>query len=225
MLIIFFSYFFEFIYQYRFLLLTGLKNTSIIFLTATMISFVFGFIWGCLREKNISNSVVANISQFFAYIFQGVPFYLQLLIAYFILGPFFCITNETIIGILALGFCSAAYTSQIILTAIHSIPEEQLTLATSIGYSNYQKIRYLIIPQIIPYVIPLFISECDQLIKSISILSTIGILEITRSGLNIINTTFKPLPIYIFLVIIYLSFSMLLRGIATIYKSRLEIKS
>lgn len=222
---IFYSDFFAFIYQYRFLLLTGLKNTSIIFFSAGLISFFLGFLWGCLREKNISNSLIATIFKALAYLFQGIPFYLQLLIAYFIVGPFFCITSETVIGILALGCCSAAYTSQIILTAINSIPEEQLYLATSIGYSNYQKIRYLIIPQIIPYVIPLFISECDQLIKSIAILSTIGILEITRSGLNIINTTFKPLPVYIFLVIVYLSFSILLRGIARIYTSTLKRKS
>lgn len=108
---------------------------------------------------------------------------------------------------LFLGICSAAYTSQIILSSIKSIPSDQLSLANGLGYTLYQKILYIIIPQILPYVIPLFINECDQLIKSISILSTIGILELTRSGLNIINITFKPIPIYVLLAITYLSFS------------------
>jgi polar amino acid transport system permease protein len=215
-------HFFDCIHDNQLLILTGLRNTIIIFFISASISFFLGFLWGALREKTISHIIIGKITEYIAYIFQGIPFYLQLLIHYFIIGPFFGIYDEMIIGIISLGICSAAYTSQIIVTAIKSIEKEQLLLADNLGYSKYQKIKYIIIPQIIPYIIPLFISECDQLIKSISILSTIGILEITRSGLNIINTTFKPFPVYVFLVIVYLSFSILLRSMARIAKSRFE---
>lgn len=212
------------IYEYRFLLLTGLKNTTLIFISAACISFVLGFIWGCLRNEEIVPWWIAPIADFFCYLFQGIPFYLQLLISCFLIGPALNIKNELIIGTFSLGLCSAAYTSQIILSSIKSIAADQILLANSLGYSLPQKIIHIIIPQILPYVIPLFINECDQLIKSISILSTIGVLELTRSGLNIINLTFKPVPIYFFLAIIYLSFSFLLRYIAYLYKNKLYRK-
>lgn len=210
--------------DYYYLLLIGIKNTILIWFFSAIISLLIGFFWGILREKKIVPEKITFMANGCAYLFQGVPFYLQLLVSYFIIGPFLHIQNATIISIFALGICSAAYTSQIIQTAINTIPEEQWLLARSLGYSTYQIVYYVICPQIIDYVIPLFINECDQLIKSISILSTIGVLELTKSGLNIINITFKPIPVYFLLCIIYLSCSLLLRYAAYQYKKKLTSK-
>lgn len=211
------------LWQNYYLLFLGLLNTLGIWIASAVISFFLGLVWGIGREKKIFHFYVVFFANAFAYLLQGIPFYLQLLISYFIVGPFLQIDSAIVISIIALGICSASYTSQIILSAIQTIPDEQWYLASGLGYTKYQTVTFIILPQIMNYTIPLFINECDQLIKSISILSTIGILELTRSGLNIINITFKPLPVYIILASVYLFCSLLLRYIADNYKKKINI--
>ena len=200
----------------------GLKNTLFIWMCTTCISLLLGFFWGLCREKKLFTWYITKIFDILAYIIQGIPFYIQLLIIFFVIAPFFNINNAIFIGILSLGICSAAYSSQIIKTSLNAVPEEQWILARNVGYSKWQAIYYIILPQMVTYVIPLFINECDQLLKSISILSTLGILDFTRSGLNIINVTFKPIPVYIILLSVFLSCSLFLRYIIYSYNKKIK---
>lgn len=202
------------------LLFLGLKNTILIWALSAIISITLGFFWGLAREKRLFSWYITKIFDIFAYTIQGIPLYLQLLITFFIIAPFFKINNAVFIGIISLGICSAAYSSQIIKTSLKAVPDEQWILMRSIGYSKWNGIYYVILPQMTSHIIPLFISECDQLLKSISILSTLGILDFTRSGLNIINTTLKPIPIYIILLLVFLSCSLTLRYIVYLYNKK-----
>jgi ABC-type amino acid transport system permease subunit len=61
--------------------------------------------------------------------------------------------------------------------------------------------------------------ELEQLLKSTSLLATIGVTELTRTGMNIISRELNPLPVYLAIAIIYLLFSVVLSGI-TIYAER-----
>jgi ABC-type amino acid transport system permease subunit len=59
-------------------------------------------------------------------------------------------------------------------------------------------------------VLPALVGECDQLLKSTSIVSTIGVLELTGAGKNIITNHMNPLTVYVFLALVYLSMSTVL---------------
>jgi His/Glu/Gln/Arg/opine family amino acid ABC transporter permease subunit len=204
------------------ILFIGFKNTLQIWIISAMLSLNIGFMWGLLREKRLFDIRITTTFNIMAYFIQGIPFYIEALIAFFIIGPLFSITNPLMIGSIALGFCSASYTSQIIKTGLDAIAKEQWDLTRNIGYTKFQTVYYIIIPQIIQYIIPLFINECDQLLKSISILATLGVLDFTRSGLNIINQTFKPIPIYMILLTVYLLCSLCLRYVAHLYNKNLH---
>jgi His/Glu/Gln/Arg/opine family amino acid ABC transporter permease subunit len=204
------------------LFFVGFFNTLQIWLISSIISLFFGFFWGMFREKRLFMILINRFFDLFAYIIQGIPFYIQLLISFFIIGPYFYIENSIFIGIFSLGFCSAAYTSQIVKSSCNSVPKDQWELARNVGYNRRQTMYYIIFPQMFEYAIPLFINECDQLLKSISILSTLGILDFTRSGLNVINDTLRPIPVYIILLVVYLSCSLILRYIAYLYKNNLK---
>ncbi len=204
------------------LLFIGLKNTLLIWISTTIISITIGFFWGLLRNKRLFPYYINRIFDILSYIIQGIPFYLQLLIMFFVIAPFFNINNTILIGIVSLGLCSAAYSSQIVKTSLNAVSDEQWDLTRNTGYSKLQGIYFIIMPQMTPYLIPLFISECDQLLKSISILSTLGILDFTRSGLNIINNTFKPIPVYMILLLVFLSCSLFLRYTIYIYKKKMK---
>jgi polar amino acid transport system permease protein len=204
------------------LLLKGLQNTIFIWICTILISFFLGFVWGLHREERLFPWYITKTFDILAYVIQGVPLYLQLLIFFFIIAPFFKIYNAMFIGIISLGFCSAAYSSQIIKTSLNTISQEQWMLARGMGYSKWQTVYFIIIPQMLIHLIPLFINECDQLLKSISILSTLGILDFTRTGLNIINVTFKPIPVYIILFCVFLLSSLLLRYTTFLYNKKIN---
>lgn len=208
-----------------FLLSIGLRNTIKIWLISICISLLVGFFWGALREEKISHPYIAFFFDMLAYILQGVPFYILSLISFFYIAPWFGFTDSLWIGSCALGICSAAYGSQIIKVGYQSIPVEQWQLAKQLGYPRMTILVYIIVPQMITRVIPLYINECDQLLKSTTILSTLGILDLTKSGLNIISHTFEVLPVYTILFFVYLFLSMMLRYGAYFYKKNSMYKN
>jgi His/Glu/Gln/Arg/opine family amino acid ABC transporter permease subunit len=208
-----------------FLLSIGLLNTIKIWFISIFISLFIGFFWGSLREEKISNHYIAFFFDVLAYIVQGVPFYIVSLISFFYIAPCFGFSDSLWIGSCTLGVCSAAYGSQIIKVGYQSIPLEQWQLAKQLGYPRMTILVYIIVPQMITRVIPLYINECDQLLKSTTILSTLGILDLTKSGLNIISHTFEALPVYSLLFFVYLFLSMMLRYVAHFYKKNSMYKN
>jgi ABC-type amino acid transport system permease subunit len=199
------------LHKYYPLFIVGIKNTIFIWLCASIISFFIGITWGVLREKRIINNAMSFLFNYTAYLLISTPLYIQLLISTFVIFPFFGIKHILIIGISTLGICSAAYTSQITHTSLSSVSNDQWELARMLGYSKTQKLIKIIFPQAFPQFLPLFINEIDQILKSVSLLSTIGIMDITRASLNIITITFDPIPIYTILLIIYIFLSFFLR--------------
>jgi His/Glu/Gln/Arg/opine family amino acid ABC transporter permease subunit len=206
-------------FTYKKTLFLGMFNTILIWIFSAIISLIIGFFWGLMRNKNIIKGFyLRNVFDIFAYIIQGIPFYIQLLISYFIIfQSFVFIIPAFIIGTISLGICSAAYTSQIITGSIDSISSNQWKIAYSLGFSKFEVLYYIILPQAKLTIIPLFLNEIDQLLKSTTILSTIGIFEFTRASLNIISDTLNPKPVYLILALFYLFLSLLFRLIVKLY--------
>lgn len=207
------------------LLFQGAAMTCALWLTASIISLLAGTIAGavrCLRMR------IAYISEFFdliTFVLRGVPFYIQLLIAYFVLPDLLQINVPTfVIASLALGLCSAAYVSQMIRGGLNAIADGQWEAAQALGYSQLATLRFIIIPQVIRAISPSLIGELDQLLKSTSILSTIGVLELTRAGMNIIAREMNPISMYAAIAIIYLAMSTCLNIVGYWLEQRLKIE-
>ena len=130
--------------------------------------------------------------------------YVQVLIFYFAfpdllginLSPFFA-------GTLALGCNSIAYVSEIVRAGINSIPEGQWHACYVLGYSFIDTMKSIILPQMFKNVLPALTSEFVTLIKDTSILSIIGLVEMTRIANNINARMLQPMPIYLTLAFFY----------------------
>lgn len=149
-----------------------------------MFSYIFGtYVW-CLR---------------------CIPFLPQLLIAYFVI-PWLIGTSlsQEMAGILALGLCSTAYVAEIVRGSINTIPDGQWNACHILGYSLYATIRRVILPQSMHRALPALGSEYIQVIHATSVIGTIGALELTKVGSNIIAREMNPLIIYPAIAIFYL---------------------
>jgi len=204
----------ELINSFSPLLLQGMLTTVQVWLATALISLVLGFLWGIARCHRLRMPVFSKALDYITFVLRGVPFYVQLLIFYFVLPDLIKINLSPIAaGIISLGLCSAAYTSQLVRGGINAIADEQWEAAWTLGIPKISTLLYIILPQTIRTILPMLCSELDMLLKSTSIISAIGVLELTRVGMNIIASEMQVVSVYIIIALMYLAVSSLLNFI------------
>ncbi len=206
------------------LLLQGSLMTLQLWLCATLISLSIGIFLGVVRSEQIRVPVLSCILDVVTFMFRGIPFYVQLLIAYFVLPELMGIDlSAPAAGVITLGLCSAAYLSQIIRGSINAIPRGQWEATQVLGYTTPAALKYVILPQIVRSVVPGCAGELDQLLKSTSVISAIGVLELTGAAKNIIAREMNPLTMYVTIAVVYLLFSSILNGVSAALERRVTL--
>lgn len=190
------------------LLIKSAFTTLQLWISAASISLSAGLLFGIMRSKNVYLPGVTTVLNFVTFVLRGIPSYVLLLLVYFVLPDLLEINPSAFVcAIISLGLCSAAYVSQIIKVGFNAISDGQWEAAFVLGYTKIQTLRYIIIPQVLRKVLPTINGELDQLLKSTSVISSIGVLELTRAALNIISIQMQPIPIYLTIAAIYLVMS------------------
>lgn len=182
------------------LFLDGLKSTLLISFLSIFIGTLLGFVLFLLYKSNIKS---LNI---FSYIFvrflQGVPATVLLLTFYF--GIFGSVDIEPItVAIIAFSIYFSAYVCEIIKGAFLSINKNQIDSSYSLGFTKFQTFKYIIIPQVLSYVLPVYKNEGVSLIKLTSIAGYISVMELTKASDIIRNRTYEAFFPLIFTALIY----------------------
>lgn len=185
------------------------------------LSIVIGTLFAILSCRNLQIVWPSRIITCYTFVAKGVPAYVQILIAYFVLPSLIGINlSPFVAGTCALAVCSSGYVTDIIKAGIDAVAQGQWDAAYVLGYSTPQTLKRIILPQAVRIVLPALFGELEQLLKSSSLLATIGILELTRSGMNIISRELNPIPVYLTVAAIYLALSGFLLIIKTYITSK-----
>jgi polar amino acid transport system substrate-binding protein len=199
-------------------ILKGIKNTCII----SFASIFFGSILGvfvCLL-KRIKNKVLSVISKIYINIIQGIPITLLLLIFYYVIFGKINI-NSMLIAIITFSIYFSAYMAEIVYGCLESINKKQLESAYSLGFTKFQAFKYIIFPQILNYLIPVYKNEIVSLIKLTSIVGYISILDITRASDLIRNKTYEAfVPLIIAALVYYLLCTIVSKLLDLFYNKR-----
>ena len=141
------------------------------------------------------------IASVYIEVFRATPLMVQLFIVYYILLAgldlptfklFGLIRFERFIpGVIALSLNSAAYLSEIIRSGIQSIDGGQTEAARSLGMTQGQNMRYIVLPQAIKNILPAIANEFVTIIKESSICWTIGVQEIMSAVNSVKAATFS----------------------------------
>jgi polar amino acid transport system permease protein len=186
-------------------LLQGLLITLQVAFFAVLIGFVFGFILGILNSNKFKIKILSSFINFYVLIIRGTPLYVQMLIFYYVLPDLLGINlSPFAAGILALGCNSVAYITEIVRGGINSVQAGQWDACFVLGYNLWESLFYIILPQMLKNNVPALTSEIAVLLKDTSIVSAIGLMEITRLGMNINARVLQPLPIYLLIAFLYL---------------------
>jgi polar amino acid transport system permease protein len=170
-----------------------------------LLGFILGFILGItLAILRLSNDkILSLISSSYIDLIRGTPLLVQILIIYFGLPSLGIYFDPITAGILAIGLNSGAYQAEIIRSGIKSIPKENIESAQSLGLTEFKIYKFIILPLAIRNVIPALTNELITLIKDSSLVSVIGVAELTRRGEYIIAWTFRPFEVYLLVAMIY----------------------
>lgn len=169
-------------------LLKGLGVALILLAALLVIGFVLGLAMCLIQLYGPRTRLVQWPLIAYERVFRGIPIIIMLFIFYYGLAGLLDITSFAA-AILALGFRSAAYQSQIFRSAFQSVPTGQMTAARAMGMSKPRAIRYILFPQAMRYAIGPWTNEFSSEIKETSLAYVIGVVELTRQAHYIISST------------------------------------
>lgn len=207
--------------RYKFIF-EGLLNTLIIAFFAVVLGFVIGILIAIVRHHHDTNGkliILNRLCVWYVNIIRGTPVLLQLMIIYYVIFKSVDI-SIIIVGVLAFGFNSGAYVSEIIRAGINSIDAGQMEAGLSLGLKYNMVMRYIIMPQAIRNILPALGNEFITLIKETSAGAYIGIMELTKASDIIASRTYD----YFFpLIIIALIYLVITLGLTKLV-NRMEVK-
>ena len=184
-------------------LLLGLWTTLWTTFIAILIALVAGVLLGLMRVGG--SSILSTIASLYVDIMRGLPL---IVLAFFI---YFGIPQLTglrfaapVAGIVTLSLNAAAYIAEIVRGGIQAVDHGQMEASRSLGLPYGKTMRQIILPQAIKIMVPSFINQFVITLKDTSILSVIGLVELTQSGRGIIARTYQSGMIWLIVGIMYL---------------------
>jgi len=209
-------------------LLMGAVETLKITIFAVSLGTIFGLIVGLGRISG--QRVIRFLAACYVDFLRGTPLLVQVFIVYFgfpqlleQLGSPVTRIPPFVAAIIAFSLNSGAYVAEIFRAGIQSIHRGQMEAARSLGMTPTQAMRYVILPQAFRRVIPPLGNEFIALLKDTSLLSVIGIVELTRRGQIIIASTFRPFEIWFTVALIYLVLTFSISRLVDFLERRLDI--
>jgi polar amino acid transport system permease protein len=174
----------------------------------------------CLARLS-GDPVLARGGAFYVSFFRGVPLLVQLLFIYYFLAEFGIDVPAMAAAIGGLGFASGAYQAEILRGALNAAPPGQAEAAKAFGFSRAEIWRRILLPQALRISVPPFINEFTLLLKASSLVSVVGIAELTRVSMNIASSTYRPLEAYLGAGLFYLAINLCIAGLGNLAERRL----
>lgn len=199
------------------LVFEGVKNTLLIALLACLLGGVIAIIICSLR---LSKSKIAVIlAKIYIYVFRGIPIVLLLLLTYYVIFANIGI-SAIAVSIIAFSIYHSAYAAEIFRSGLNSVHDKQIEASIALGFKKWQTFLYIVIPQAIRVIFPVYKGEVMTLIKITSVVGFIGVCDLTRAADIIRSQTFDAVFPLVFAVIVY----FIIIGIVSLILDMIEKK-
>lgn len=208
------------------LLLEGLKLTVITSLVSILIGMVIGLLV-CLMKMS-KNVVLRAIAGVYIWIIRGTPMLVQAFIVFFgvpqVVRMFVSDFKFTALtaGIITLSLNAGAYLAEIYRGGIMAVPKGQTEAARSLGLSQGQAMRKIVLPQAIKFSIPSLVNQFIITIKDTSILSAIGMAELVNKAKTYVGSTYTVFETYLVVAAMYLVIISILMIISNYIEKKLK---
>ena len=184
-------------------LVDGLYFTIGLSVTAILISIVLGLL--IALPGLAARRVPRAINRTYVELVRAVPILVLILWVYYGLPQIAAISISVFwAGVIALAISDSAFQAEIFRAGIQSVDRGQYEAAHSISLNYRDTMRYVILPQAIKRILPALGNQLVYMLKMSSLVSVIGMQELTRRANELVVTEYRPLEIYTVLVLEYL---------------------
>lgn len=204
------------------------QKTYVITIGALAIGIILGILVAVVRtihDQNVGrNSWIINVlnglCKIYTTVIRGTPMLVQLMIFGFVI---FASSRKMMeVSILALGINSGAYVAEIIRSGIMSIDPGQMEAGRSLGLGYTEVMRSIIIPQAIKNILPALGNEMITLFKDTSLVTVLGVTDITKVAQTIGAKTYSYFMPMIGIALVYLINVIILTHLLGILERRLR---
>jgi His/Glu/Gln/Arg/opine family amino acid ABC transporter permease subunit len=182
-------------------LLRGGGMTLLMAMAAVVPATVLGVVLALIQifgSRTARSAVV-----FYIFIIRGIPLLVLLTFVYYLL-PLTGIDLPPFWGVVLVMACYyAAFMSEAFRAGILSLPQAQWDAARSLGMSRRQMLHIVIFPQAMRLAAPPFINLCINLIKATSLVSIVGLWELTMASREVVERTLAPFQIFLAAAALY----------------------
>ncbi len=202
-------------------LLDGLYGTVSLSLCAILISIVLGLLIalpGLSKKRGLR-----SINRVYVELVRAVPILVLILWVYYGLPQLAGISIGVFwAGVIALALSDSAFEAEIFRAGIQSIDKGQYEAAHTISLSYADTMRFVILPQAIRRILPALGNQLVYMLKMSSLVSIIGLQELTRRANELVVTEYRPLEIYTILVLEYLLLILIVSAGVRWFERRLQ---
>jgi glutamine transport system permease protein len=184
-------------------LLSGLYYTVLLSFTAICISIVTGLLVALPGLS--SNRILRSFNRTYVELVRAVPVLVLILWVYYGLPQLTGLSiNVFWAGVIALALSDSAFEAEIFRAGIQSISKGQYEAAHTVSLRYVDTMRFVILPQAIRRIMPALGNQLVYMLKMSSLVSVIGMQELTRKANELVVSEYRPLEIYTVLVLEYL---------------------
>jgi polar amino acid transport system permease protein len=184
-------------------LVGGLTATLLVSLCAIVLSVLIGALMALAALSK--RKVLQTLARLYVELFRAIPLLVLLLWVFYGLPVVLGLQLGVFVaGVLSLALSDSAFEAEVFRAGIQSVPKGQVEAAKSLGLSWFQQMRFIVAPQAIKVILPALGNQFIYVVKMSSLISVIGLPELTRRANELNVNEYRPLEIYSFLVIEYL---------------------
>lgn len=217
-----------------------LKEGIVTTIKVTLIAYAFAVTIGLLTglARVSKNPIIYNIATLYVQVMRGVPILVTILYTAFVVTPWAVVAindlggwlaeagvlpaanplaglqirtvDFVVRGIIALAISYGAFSAEIFRAGIESIGRGQMEAARSLGMSYFQAMRYIILPQAVRRVLPPLGNDFIAMLKESSLVSALGVRDITQLGKLYASSSFRYLETYTAVAFLYLTMTVVL---------------
>jgi polar amino acid transport system substrate-binding protein len=202
------SFYNNLIVENRYLLIVGgLKVTAVISVFSVLLGTLLGGLVCFLRMAR--NRLLSGIARVYISILRGTPVLVLLMIIFYVVFASVNI-DPVIVAVIAFGLNFGAYVSEMFRTSIESVDEGQIEAGIASGFTPVQTFIYIVMPQAIRQVLPVYKGEFVSLVKMTSVVGYIAVQDLTKASDIIRSRTFDAFFPLVMVAVLYFLMSWLL---------------
>ncbi len=205
------------------ILIDGFEKTLIITFGSLIIGVIIGTIIAIIKVFADGNKALKPLDflcNVYLTVIRGTPVVVQLLISFFII--FVSAKDGTWVAIITFGINSGAYVAEIIRSGIMAIDPGQTEAGRSLGFSKIRTMWLIVLPQAFKNILPAIGNEMIALLKETSVAGYVAVIDLTKAGNQIKNTTYDNINPIMLVALVYLAVVMIMTKLLAILERRLR---